>query len=246
MLNAAFCVVSGKTSMADLMMFSARHTQIKRGHFSGVSDHKIPLRYRGMIPRPAIQNRKSGDFRVTFRGCAHQREVAVLGNHREMAGGTPSARKLRAVRYDVRTMQDVRLAVYDHILSTGRVPLVREIAARVSLPVEEVCERLRALQDIHAFALAPASDEILMAHPFSAVPTPYRVRAEGRAFWANCAWDAVAIPAMLGCDATVDAHCPDCLESITFDFSRGVLQSNSGVVHFHVEPRNFWRNVVYT
>ena len=73
-------------------------------------------------------------------------------------------------------MTDVRLAVYDHILSTGRVPLIREIAERVSQPVDQVSQRLRELQEIHAFALAPASDEILMAHPFSAVPTPYRVR----------------------------------------------------------------------
>ena len=143
-------------------------------------------------------------------------------------------------------MTDVRLAVYDHILSTGRVPLIGEIAERVSQPVDQVSRQLRELQEIHAFALAPASDEILMAHPFSAVPTPYRVRGDGRTFWANCAWDAVAIPAMLGCDATVDAHCPDCRENMTFEFSRGALQPNTGVVHFLVEPRNFWRNVVFT
>ena len=35
-------------------------------------------------------------------------------------------------------MTDVRLAVYDHILSTGRVPLIREIAERVSQPVDQV------------------------------------------------------------------------------------------------------------
>lgn len=143
-------------------------------------------------------------------------------------------------------MVDVRLAVYDHILATGRVPLVRELAQRVSLERDDVAGQLRALQDVHAFALAPASDEILMAHPFSAVPTPYRVRAEGRTFWANCAWDAIAIPSMLQVDAVIDAHCPDCRDSMTLEFSVGALQPHPGVVHYVVPPRDFWLNVVFT
>ena len=32
--------------------------------------------------------------------------------------------------------------------------------------------------------------EIRMANPFSAVPTAYRVFADGRWWYANCAWDA--------------------------------------------------------
>ena len=30
-----------------------------------------------------------------------------------------------------------------------------------------------------------------MAHPFSGVPTDYRVESSGVAYWANCAWDAL-------------------------------------------------------
>src|SRR6185503_47227 len=96
---------------------------------------------------------------------------------------------------DPTVMPDVRLAVYQWILETGRVPLVAQVADRLSMAVEDVRTEVTRLQSIHAFALAPASAEILMAHPFSAVPTAYVVRAGGRAFWANCAWDALAIPA---------------------------------------------------
>ena len=141
---------------------------------------------------------------------------------------------------------DLRVAVYEHILSTGRVPPASALAARFSLPLEAIGAELRRLQDIHAFALAPASDEILMAHPFSAVPTPHHVRTAARSFWANCAWDALAIPALLGEDADVHTRCADCSDTMVFRFSHGGMEPASAVVHFVVPPRDFWRNVVFT
>ena len=143
-------------------------------------------------------------------------------------------------------MSDLRLAVYEHILSTGRVPLVSELAARLAVPTSAISSELQRLQGIHAFALAPGSDEILMAHPFSAVPTPHEVRTESRTFWANCAWDALAIPTLLGGIAVAHTRCPDCGEVMEFRFSDGILEPAPGVVHFVVPPREFWRNVVFT
>jgi hypothetical protein len=143
-------------------------------------------------------------------------------------------------------MPDIRLAVYQCILETGRVPLAAQVSDRLSIAVEDVRTEFRRLQTIHAFALAPASDEILMAHPFSAAPTAYVVRSAGLAFWANCAWDALAIPAMLGLDASVDARCADCGERILFTFSAGTLEPQPAVIHFAVPPRRFWDNVVFT
>jgi hypothetical protein len=102
------------------------------------------------------------------------------------------------------------------------------------------------LGEHHAFALVPGSGEIWMAHPFSAVPTPYRVNTSTGGYWANCAWDAVAIPTMLGIDATVDARCPDCTESMMLEFRSGELSQGHGVVHFAVPPSRFWQNVGFT
>jgi hypothetical protein len=141
---------------------------------------------------------------------------------------------------------DVRLAVYQCILETGRVPLAGQVGDRLSIPDGDVRTEFRRLQDLRAFALAPASDEILMAHPFSAVPTAYVVQSGGRAFWANCAWDALAIPAMLGADASVDARCADCGDPIRFTFNAGTLEAGNAIIHFAVPPRRFWHNVVFT
>ena len=141
---------------------------------------------------------------------------------------------------------DIRLTVYQYILETGRVPLVAQVADRLSIAVEDVRAEFRRLQTIYAFALAPASNEILMAHPFSATPTPYVVRTGGLTFWANCAWDALSIPAMLGADASVDARCADCGDPMRFAFSKGTLGAVDAVIHFAVPPRRFWDNVAFT
>ena len=58
-------------------------------------------------------------------------------------------------------------------------------------------------------------EELLMANPFSAVPTAYRVRAGGRSWYANCAWDAFGICAALDSNGVIDTRCPDCGESMT-------------------------------
>jgi hypothetical protein len=51
-----------------------------------------------------------------------------------------------------------------------------------------------------------------MAGPFAAQPTPYRVVAGTRAWWANCAWDMLGIAAMVGEPVDIDARCTDCDE----------------------------------
>jgi hypothetical protein len=145
-------------------------------------------------------------------------------------------------------MQDaeLRLAVYERILTTGRVPTIAALATHTGTPREDIHAILQRLQAIHAFALTPGSGEILMAHPFSAVPTPYTVRTRTLSFWANCAWDALAIPPLLGVDASVQTRCADCADPLSFIFSGGDLRTDGGVVHFAVPPRRFWDNVAFT
>jgi hypothetical protein len=146
---------------------------------------------------------------------------------------------------DTQTSQ-LRMAVYALTVTSGRVPRVAELVRELGWTAPDVAAGLRRLQGIHAFALAPGSDEILMAHPFSAVPTPYPVKTARATYWANCAWDALAIPAMLQVDASVDARCADCLEPIPLTFDEGVLLARNAVVHFAVPPARFWENVAFT
>lgn len=85
-----------------------------------------------------------------------------------------------------------------------------------------------------------------MAHPFSARPTSYRVVGEATSWWANCAWDALAIPTMLGVDATIEAACPDCGRAFDLRVASGDLVGDDGVVQFVVAPSRFWDDVEFT
>jgi hypothetical protein len=142
--------------------------------------------------------------------------------------------------------RELRHWIYSRIIRTGSVPAIKEISRERGATPDAVVDSLKRLGDLHAFALVPHSGEIWMAHPFSAVPTPYRVKTASRGYWANCAWDALSIPAMLGVDATVDAQCPECTETMRFEFSGGELRERHGVVHFAVPPSRFWQNVGFT
>lgn len=140
----------------------------------------------------------------------------------------------------------VRLFLYEALVASGRVPPNREVAEALDLEVRAVEESLVRLESLHALALAPGSRNPWMLHPFSSVPTSFRVEAQGRSYWGNCAWDAVAIPSLVGGRATAHGKCADCGESMTFELHEGELASGDGLVHLAVPPRRFWENVGFT
>src|SRR5438270_4107541 len=84
----------------------------------------------------------------------------------------------------------LRLEIYRHFAQTGQAPTVTDLASKVNQPPAVVEDSMRRLAAGRAIVLAPGTLNIWMAHPFSAVPTAYRVQAAERTYWANCAWDA--------------------------------------------------------
>jgi ribonuclease HI len=138
----------------------------------------------------------------------------------------------------------VRFFVYRHFVETARAPDLGTIAASVQENERTVLSALRKLVAAHALVMAPASTNIWMAHPFSAVPSAYPVQTRDRTYWANCAWDAAGVMALLGGGET-RTRCPDCAGAITMEVRDDRL-SGDGVVHFAVPPRRFWDNVAYT
>jgi hypothetical protein len=100
---------------------------------------------------------------------------------------------------------DVRAWVYGRFAETGRAPSASAAGARFGLGEAEAAGVFADLHKRHALFLDQATGAIRMAHPFSAVETDYRVHANGHVYWANCAWDALGIPAALGAEAEVEA-----------------------------------------
>ena len=102
---------------------------------------------------------------------------------------------------------EVRNHVYRRFVELGRAPSFAELSGELDRDVAPV---MLELHDERAVVLAPKRDRILMAHPFSAVPTVHRVRAAGARWYANCAWDAFGVLAALDVNGRVSSTCADC------------------------------------
>ena len=141
--------------------------------------------------------------------------------------------------------QRVRHAVY-RTFAVGGIPISTTIAEDCELPVEEIRDAYARLHAAHAIVLDSKSGEVRMALPFSAVPTPHRVTAGRRTWFANCAWDAFGIPALLNCDARCESICADCEAPISYRVEQGRLADGRGVVHFAVRASKWWDDIHFT
>lgn len=72
---------------------------------------------------------------------------------------------------------------------------------------DDALAALRALGEMHSVFRTGDGRGVVMANPFSALPTPFRVTANGVDHWANCAWNILGVPAALSGDATIHATC---------------------------------------
>jgi len=91
-----------------------------------------------------------------------------------------------------------------------------------------------------------ATGELLMANPFSAVPTPYHVEADGRHWYGNCAWDAIGICGALHANGQIATSCPDCGEAIELGIEDGHPDDESLLFHCLVPAAHWWDDIVFT
>jgi hypothetical protein len=139
---------------------------------------------------------------------------------------------------------DLRLRnlTYELFVELGRAPSAEETGLAAGT---DVSEGWRRLHDAHALVLDSAG-EIRMANPFSAVPTPYRVRAGGRWWHGNCAWDAFGICAALGTDGRIETICLDCGDELAFEVRDEQPGDQSLLFHCLVPASHWWDDIVYT
>src|SRR5215469_1845487 len=115
---------------------------------------------------------------------------------------------------------EVKTAVYRYFAETGRRPSPDEITHRVGASVSEVTEAYRRLRGSRVLVLESDGITIRMAPPFSGVVTQHLVKAGGVSYFANCAWDALGIPAALQQPATVHSRCEQSKEPFRLEVSR--------------------------
>jgi len=141
--------------------------------------------------------------------------------------------------------EQVRRHIYEVALSTGTPPTVSALSDALRLARDEAEASLRRLAEGHVLVLQPESPEILMAAPFSAVPTPFLVRTAEYSCFANCIWDALGVAAMLQKDVRIDTSCQDCGSPMSVAVGAGAV-SAEGLVHFAIPAREWWTDIVFT
>ncbi len=138
-------------------------------------------------------------------------------------------------------MLDLRNRTYAAFVDRGRAPLAYELGDEARIRAG-----WRSLHEVHALVLDPDTGEIRMANPFSAVPTPYRVQADERWWYANCAWDAFGILAAFDVDGRVEGTCPDCGEPYAVNVADRRISRPDLLFHCVVPAARWWDDIVFT
>jgi len=142
----------------------------------------------------------------------------------------------------------VRQHIYNEIIQRAAVPTSAQTARALGKSRQEVSESFKRMKEAHILVLQENDDEILMANPFSAVPTPFLVKAGKRSWWGNCIWDAMGIAAMVRSDATITTGCGDCNDAMRINIENGVAHMAAGeaIIHFSVPASRWWDNIKFT
>jgi Alkylmercury lyase len=139
----------------------------------------------------------------------------------------------------------VRLFVYQFLVEHERPPTPDETATALGIAIERTREAYASLHRRHSLFLEPGTLDVRMAHPFSARPTPFRVHVGGHAYYANCAWDVLGIPAALHADARIEAVYADTGEPAQFSVVDGHVHG-SGMVSFALPFRQWYDDLIFT
>jgi len=139
----------------------------------------------------------------------------------------------------------VRLRVL-HAFLAGETPTVATVARNLREPATAIAESFDRLAAGRAIVLVPRTHEIMMAAPFAGRPTDFQVTVGARRYNANCIWDALGIPAMLGgTNADIETVCEDCAAPLRLSI-RDRKVAGDGIVHFAVPAARWWEDIGFT
>jgi len=141
---------------------------------------------------------------------------------------------------------DVRLTVYRHFANTGQAPSISQIAGQLSCAEDEVRAAYARLRANRVLLLEPDGETIRMAPPFSGVPTQHTVEVGPRTYFANCAWDALGIPAALHQAAVARSTCGQSGAPLDLEVGLDGPEPSEWLFHCQVPAAQWWTDLVFT
>jgi len=140
----------------------------------------------------------------------------------------------------------VKQAIYEHFARLGGRPSVADVASRVGVELPEVRQIFGRLRSQRVLVLEADGESIRMAPPFSGIPTQHRVTSKGVWYYANCAWDALGIPAALHQPAIVHSRCEQSLEPLELAVSERGPAASGWLFHCVVPAAKWWDDIAFT
>jgi hypothetical protein len=141
---------------------------------------------------------------------------------------------------------EVKLAVYRATARNGTPPRAEALAGELGVPVAELKRAYADLAGRRLLVLESDGLTIRMAPPFSGVPTQHRVRVAGVDYFANCAWDALGIPAALHREGEVHSRCEQSLEPLHLRVGLDGPDPSPWLFHCLVPAARWWQDIVFT
>jgi hypothetical protein len=148
--------------------------------------------------------------------------------------------------------KNVRKYIFDHFEEHSTAPVLEQITRKFGLDRASAFKVLADLQSARHIALLTGTQRILMAFPFSSIVTPFRVKVAGkdREYFANCAWDAVAIHVALGKEQWISSYCHHCSEDVKIHLKDqkviSQLPDNQPIVYLALPASKWWENILLT
>lgn len=141
----------------------------------------------------------------------------------------------------------VKLKLYEIVAETAQMPSSVDIAVTLGAPVPDVEAAFARLQQKRLLVCEPGDQaHIRMAPPFSGIPTPFLVRVGSNAYYANCVWDALGIPAALHRDGLIIASDAWTNEPIPLEIRNEAPVPQECAIHFAVPAAHWWDDIIYT
>jgi hypothetical protein len=140
----------------------------------------------------------------------------------------------------------VKVAIYRSTADTGSPPSLETVAQQVEAAPDVVRQAYTRLRSNRVLFLEPDGVTIRMAPPFSGVPTQHRVTVDGIEYYANCAWDALGIPAALHRPGLVRSRCEQSLEPLILPIRESGPEASTWLFHCLVPAAKWWDDLVFT
>jgi hypothetical protein len=141
----------------------------------------------------------------------------------------------------------MRVEIYRWFTDHGSAPDPTQLVEILDSDLSSVREGLSELAQARQIVLGE-NFQIVMAHPFSAIPLGFSVMGSATLWWGGCSWDSFALPNLIAATEPllVATSCPNCERALAWNVSSAGPPEGKELAHFLVPTANMWDDVVHT